>query len=82
MAKDKIAVGQFWEDGGEIYILSHVEMNCVTFISLENGNRFTEFPIKVKSTTDISEEEFKRLNGRTGNFTRITKDYIIEITDL
>ena len=66
-------VGQYFQLGEEIYILSRIHRNQVVLIALKDGNRYTN-PVYVMDDFNISEEEFKILQGSNkGNFKPVSE---------
>lgn len=67
-AEKTYSIGQrFSSKGHGEVILAQVDYRKCSFVSLEDGNRFTD-PVSVKDINRITAEEFKQLQGSTGEF--------------
>lgn len=63
-------IGQVFEelDGNDLYILSQIAPDTITFIGFD-GNRFTEgHKVLSGAVNKISQKDIDVLNGNTGNF--------------
>jgi len=76
-------VGDFFVIDGKPYILAkQIEKSQVAcgFTSLKNGNRWAEFVI-VGRSTNITEEEIKRMIPVTNDYRKISTAEAIELID-